>query len=449
ATVEDARLRLIVASGSQGVGKSRLVAEFVAYLDGLATKVLWHEGHCASYGSVAFGAWAQIVRQRLGLAEDAPKDEVAAAVAASLPQWLPDPDERDFVATRLGVLLGTNDASLEQVDLFAGWRLFLERLAASHQVVIVVEDLQWADDGLLEFLEHVVDRTGRAPIFVVVIAQSEFAEQHPDWLLGRRAVIPFPVDPLADSTMRHLIDSLVPDLPATAVDRIVSYAQGVPLYAIESIRTLIDRGTIEARDGRLRLVQDLVELDTPASLTGLVAARLDALPGAERDLLLGLSVLGTSFPRAAVAPSPSIHRPTSTGRSARWYARTFSRCATSRCRPNAASTPSPRTCSAPSPTTWSPAVNAPIGIRRWPTTCDRRSPTTARTSSTSSPPTTPTPAPALPPLREPTTDSFGRRRWRATSAPDTARARWARRTRPKLTSTAPQICQPASRTPPA
>ncbi|MBA2455866.1 MAG: zinc ribbon domain-containing protein, partial [Nocardioidaceae bacterium] len=107
ATVEDARPRVVLASGGQGVGKSRLVGEFVTYLDGLAFRVFWHEGRCASYGSVAFGAWAQMVRQRFQLAENAPKEQITAALTDMLPGWVPDEDERRFVAIRLGLLLGT------------------------------------------------------------------------------------------------------------------------------------------------------------------------------------------------------------------------------------------------------------------------------------------------------------------------------------------------------
>ncbi len=309
ATIEDSGPRIVVASGAQGAGKSRLMGEFVTYLDGLALTVYWHEGRCASYGSVAFGPWAHMVRQRFQLAQDAPKEQVAAALAGQLPVWVPDEEEREFVATRLGVLLGTSDVSLSQAELFAGWRLFAERLAAVHPVVMVFEDLHWADQGLLQFLEHLIDRAGRVPIFVAVTAQPELLERFPDWMSGRPTLTPLPVDPLPEPAMRALVDNLVPDLPARAADQVVAYAQGVPLYAVETVRALVDRGVIELRDGTLCLTGEVTEVDTPASLTGLIAARLDALPAAERDLLLGLAVLGTTFPRAAVdavtEPPPS------------------------------------------------------------------------------------------------------------------------------------------------
>src|SRR6202021_2659341 len=134
--------RLVLVSAPAGVGKSRLGWEFEKYVDGLAAEVWWHRGRCLSYGEgVAFWALAQIVRQRLGIAEEDPADAAAGKLAAGLEEFVADPGERAYVGARLGRLLGVafpgdTEATLGREELFAGWRLFFERLATENPVVL-------------------------------------------------------------------------------------------------------------------------------------------------------------------------------------------------------------------------------------------------------------------------------------------------------------------------
>jgi class 3 adenylate cyclase len=160
ATAERRTPRLVLVAGPAGVGKSRLGWEFEKYVDGLAADVWWHRGRCLSYGEgVAFWALAGIVRQRLGIAEDDPAEVASEKLAAGLDRFLPDQRERSYVGVRLGRLLGVSAAgdggeALGREELFAGWRLFIERLAASAPAVLLIEDAQYADAGLLDFLDH-------------------------------------------------------------------------------------------------------------------------------------------------------------------------------------------------------------------------------------------------------------------------------------------------------
>ncbi|MBA3264778.1 MAG: AAA family ATPase, partial [Nocardioidaceae bacterium] len=247
ACVERRAPRLVSVTGVAGVGKSRLGWEFEKYIDGLAATVRWHRGRCLSYGEgVAFWALGEMVRQRLGIAEEDPSSVAADKLAAGLEVYLPNPDERTYVASRLSQLLGTSSAEdsgtqLGREELFAGWRLFFERLAAAAPVVLVVEDLQYADAGLLDFLEHLLDWARDVPIFVLTLARPELETRRAGWGTGRRNSTALTLDPLDDASMDALIEGLVPGMPAAAKAAIAGRAEGVGLYAVETVRMLVDR----------------------------------------------------------------------------------------------------------------------------------------------------------------------------------------------------------------
>jgi class 3 adenylate cyclase/tetratricopeptide (TPR) repeat protein len=294
--------RLVAVSGEAGVGKSRLRQEFFNYVDGLAETVLWHAGRCLSHGEgVAYWALAEMVRRRLGIADEAPTDYAAARLAAGLDRWVPDPADREFLRPRLGALLGVADPRLGREELFAGWRLFFEQLAAYEPVTLVFEDMQWASPGLLAFIEQLLDWSAASPIFMLTLARPELAASRAGWPAGRRGATTLQLEPLDDAAVRALLDGVVDGLPERAAQRIVEQAQGVPLYAVETIRALADRRVLVQRDGRLVLEGELGELDVPASLHSLLAARLDALEPAERGLVKAMSVFGGAFPRSAAA----------------------------------------------------------------------------------------------------------------------------------------------------
>ena len=297
--------RLMLVSGPAGVGKSRLGWEFEKYIDGLATEVWWHRGRCLSYGEgVAFWALAEIVRQRLGIAEEDPADTAAAKLREGLDRFVPDPGERAFAGLRLGLLLGVTfagdgAASLTREELFAGWRLFFERLAAEGPLVLLVEDAQYADAGLLDFLDHLIDWSRDLPVYVLVFARPELHQARPGFGAGRNRTT-LTLDPLDPASMDQLVDALVPGMPAAARRAVTTQAQGIPLFAVETVRTLIDRDIVQPSEGVYRLVGNVGELAVPDSLHALLAARLDALDPAVRRLVADAAVLGTSFPAEAL-----------------------------------------------------------------------------------------------------------------------------------------------------
>jgi class 3 adenylate cyclase len=315
AAVERQVPRLILVSGPAGVGKSRLGWEFEKYIDGLAQDVWWHRGRCLSYGEgVAFWALAEIVRQRLGIAEEDTAEVAAAKLEDGVDQYVPDPGERAYVGVRLGRLLGVpfpGDAggSLAREELFAGWRLFFERLAGQMPVVLLVEDAQYADHGLLDFLDYLIDWVRDLPIYVLVFARTELNQARPGFGVGRNRST-LTLDPLDTKSMDQLVDALVPSMPPSARSAITRQAQGIPLFAVETVRALIDRDIVQPIEGEYRLVGDLGDLAVPDSLHALLAARLDALDPGVRRLVTDAAVLGTTFPAEALIAVSGKDEPT-------------------------------------------------------------------------------------------------------------------------------------------
>src|SRR5665811_2351692 len=174
-------------------------------------------------------------------------------------------------------------------------RTYFERIAAEDPVVMVFEDLQWEDSGLLAFIDHLVDWSRGVPIYVVALARPELLETRPDWGAGKRNFTSLALEPLSPDAMRELLAGLVPGLSADATARIIARADGIPLYAVEIVRMLVAQGSLEAADGAYRPVGDLADLTVPEALHSLIAARLDGLGPADRALLQAASVLGHSF----------------------------------------------------------------------------------------------------------------------------------------------------------
>ena len=285
-----------------GIGKSRLSWELYKYADGITQDVAWHSGRCLAYGEgVTYWALAEMIRMRAGIAEGEEQEVARPKLDAVLEREVEDAEERAWIRPRLGQLLSLETSeSLEQADLFAGWRLFFERIAERDPVVLVFEDMQWADAPLLEFVEHLLDRSRGHPIFVLAVTRPELAERHPHWPSGLRNVTTLALEPLSAEAMDALIVGFVPGLPEDLRRQVLERAEGVPLYAVETVRMLLDRGLLERVGDEYRPTGPIAALEVPETLQALVAARLDGLPGDERSLLHDASVLGKTFTKAAL-----------------------------------------------------------------------------------------------------------------------------------------------------
>ncbi len=304
ATGREGRPRLVAISGVAGIGKSRLVWELQKYVDGLTESVYWHQGRCPSYGEgVTFWAFAEMVRGRAGIADTDDDDTARERLAVCLADLVPDADERRWLEPRLGHLIGlAGPPPGDREELFGAWRRFVERVADRGTTALVFEDLHWADPGLMDFVESLLEWSRTSPVLVVTLARPELAERRPTWGAGLRSSTAIHLDRLPDGDIRTMVTGYVDGLPADGLDRLVSRAEGIPLYAVETVRMLADRGVLEQTGESYRVVSDLGgELDVPETLHALVAARLDGLPDDDRALVQDASVAGHSFTLATVA----------------------------------------------------------------------------------------------------------------------------------------------------
>ena len=296
-TGRERKARLVSVVGIGGIGKSRLTWEFLKYVDGLTETIYWHQGRCPAYGDgVTFWALGEMVRMRAGIAETDDHLDARRKLADTVAAFLSDEEERRWVEPRLAHLLGLDErAPGEREELFSAWRCFFERIAEKGTTAMVFEDLQWADPGLLDFIESMLEWSRALPILIVTLSRPELSEKRPNWGAEQRSFTALHLEPLPEAAMAELVRGYVHGLPPEGVERIVARAEGVPLYAVETVRMLADRGVLEPRANAYELVGDLGELEIPGTLQALIAARLDALPPEDRSLLQDASVLGKSF----------------------------------------------------------------------------------------------------------------------------------------------------------
>ena len=303
AAARDKRPRLVSVIGPGGIGKSRLAWEFSKYTDGLVEDTWWHSGRSPAYGQgITFWALGEMVRRRAGLLEGDDEATTRQKITETVQRWVSDESERRWIETALLALLGLGEPLPGGRDeLFAAWRTFFERIAAVGTTVLVFEDLQWADSGLLDFIDHLLEWTKSLPIFVLTLARPDLLDRRTDWGAGRRNFVSLALDPLAESAMRELLAGLVPGLTRAVADAIVARADGIPLYAVETVRMLLSEGRLKEEAGVYRPVGDLTSLAIPETLTALIAARLDGLEPAERAVLQDAAVLGQSLTVAGLA----------------------------------------------------------------------------------------------------------------------------------------------------
>jgi predicted ATPase len=238
------RPQLVTVVGEPGLGKSRIVAELGAYLDTKIDLITWRQGRCLAYGEgITFWALGEIVKAHAGILES----DTAAAATTKLDAVLPEGDERPWFRERLLPLLGIEAASsADREELFTAWRWFIEHIAERDPTVLVFEDLHWADEAMLEFLEHLAERADAVPLLLVGTARPELFERLPSYGSGLLNHTSIRLSPLSSDETARLISALLETavIPVELQQPILERAGGNPLYAEEFVRLLRDRGLV-------------------------------------------------------------------------------------------------------------------------------------------------------------------------------------------------------------
>jgi class 3 adenylate cyclase/tetratricopeptide (TPR) repeat protein len=284
-------VRFAAIVGEPGIGKSRLVAELLAYVDAQPMLVTWRQGRCLPYGAgISFWALGEIVKAHAGILDSDPQ----TVAIDKLGRVLPASNDHAWLLDRLLPLIGIESASrAERDEQFTAWRRFVELIASDRPAVIVVEDLHWADDPMLAFLELIADQGPEVPLLVVGTSRPELRDR---WSHLEAAALRIDLEPLSADAAGELVDGLLdvaviaPELRQPILER----AEGNPLFVEELIRLLKDRDILERADGVLRL-REGAALPLPDSIQALLAARLDALPAAWKALLADAAVVGKVF----------------------------------------------------------------------------------------------------------------------------------------------------------
>ena len=291
------RCMLLTLVAPAGVGKSRLVAEFLATLASRATVLA---GRCLPYGEgITYWPVAEVIRMAAAIGEA--DDRVGAM--AKLRQLAGDAPDTEIVAERVGQAIGLEGGSAPQEEIFWAVRKVLETLARQRSLVIEFDDIHWADDTFLDLLEHVVQLANDAPLLIVCAARPELFERRPGWGSGLAQTAVLRLDPLGADTAGQLIDQLPggKELPDALRARILEAAEGNPLFVEEMLGMLVGDGHLTLRDGRWLATTELADVTVPPTISALLAARLDQLQPSERSLTERASVAGQSFEQASLA----------------------------------------------------------------------------------------------------------------------------------------------------
>jgi predicted ATPase/class 3 adenylate cyclase len=303
-------IQLVTLIGAAGIGKSRLAWELQQTLGRRPEPMTWHRGRCLPYGEdVAYWALNEIVKSEAAIVDADDADAAEAKLRASVHDLVADTNEAVWIEGHLRPLLGlaSDEPRETREETFSAWRRYIESLAERSPLVLVFEDLHWADEGLLDFIEHVADWSRDAPILLLCTARPDLQERRNGWGGHGNAMtitlLPLTGDETAQLLSLLLSESAVPD---ALRETLLTRAEGNPLYAEEFVRMLVERGLLvhEADGWKLRAS----DVPVPESVQGIVAARLDALDAEEKALLQSASVIGRTFWPDAVAAVASRDR---------------------------------------------------------------------------------------------------------------------------------------------
>jgi class 3 adenylate cyclase len=297
--------RLVTVIGEAGVGKSRLVEEFLA---AHADDARVARGRCLSYGE---GITYWPLKEAIAQAAELRGDENADEARARIRRLLADAPDAELVTERVAETIGIAEAVPKHKGTQWAVGRLVEEIARDHPLVLVLDDIQWAETMFLDLVEHVVDNTGETPMLVLCMARPELLDNRLSWASpgDRRSLVL--LQPLSEDDSGRLVESLLDgdSLETAALERIVEASDGLPLFVEEMVAKLVEEGALRRHDGRW-VAADISRIAAPATIHALLAARLDQLEPAERALLERGSVEGQVFHRSAVEfLSPDAEKP--------------------------------------------------------------------------------------------------------------------------------------------
>jgi class 3 adenylate cyclase len=305
---------LVTLVGEPGLGKSRLVFELFRRIELMPELITWRQGRSSPYGDgFTFWALGEVVKAQAGILETDGAAAVSDKLGRVVADLVPDPGDAARITGHLRSLVGLGSAAETHGDqrgaAFAAWRHFVEALGRQRPLVLVFEDIQWADEGLLDFVEHVLDWARDIPLLIVCTSRPELLDRRSSWG-KRKSSTTLLVPPLSNDETVQLVSKLADGaVQASRAEAIVGAASGNPLYAVEFVRMLEDRGLLRISRSQTVIAADQA-LPVPQSLNSIIAARLDALSADDKALLQDAAVVGrVVWPGALAAVG---------GRSRRW-----------------------------------------------------------------------------------------------------------------------------------
>ena len=279
--------QLVTLVGVPGIGKSRLVWELFSALDSdPAQLVTWRQGRSLPYGDgVAFWALGEMTKAQAGILESDDAEAAEAKLRATVEYVFDEVAEARWVETHLrplaGLAVDADAGGDHAAEALTAWRRFFEALAEQRPLILVFEDLHWADDGLLDFVDQMAEWTTDVPLLILCTARPELLDRKPGWGGGKRNATTISLAPLSQDDTAALVSSLLDGrLQAERRSELLTRAGGNPLYAEEFVRML---------------AQAEEELPLPESVQGIIAARLDTLPPDEKTLVQAAAIVGKVF----------------------------------------------------------------------------------------------------------------------------------------------------------
>ncbi|HKV68582.1 MAG TPA: AAA family ATPase, partial [Gaiellales bacterium] len=303
---EHRRLEVVTIAGTAGIGKSRLVRELFDHVEELPDILLWRQGRSRAYAASTFAALTDMVNAHIGALDTDRAETTGAKLEAAVAAAVADPSDRDWICQHLRPLVGLGSATEvrgdRRAEAFGAWRRFFEAIADRRPLVLVFEDLHWADDDLLAFIEHLLAWVVGVPMLIVCTMRFELLDRRPTLVTDREHTTLLLLRPLTaseiDELLRALLGGEAP--PDAARSALASYAEGNPLFAHEYVRMLIDQGRLVQTADGWRFDQS-GSVTTPQSLIAIIAARLDTLSPEEHAIVQDAAVVGRRIWAGAVA----------------------------------------------------------------------------------------------------------------------------------------------------